>query len=82
LTGAALLSAFFVAGCNSVTGAIDSAVHTASGTLTDVKHAAQNVAEPIIETANDVQRRINEVGSGVTKLRQGMEQVKGAINAQ
>lgn len=82
LAAVAVAAALSLSACSSVTGAIDSAVKTASGKITDVKQAAQNVTKPIIDTANDVQKRIDQVGSGVTKLRQGIEQVKGAINAK
>lgn len=79
--GAALLSACSSAQ-SSVTDMVDDAVKTASGKISDVKKAAENVAKPIIETANDAKKRIDAVGSGVTKLKQGIEQVKGAIDIE
>ena len=79
MAGAALLSACSSAQ-SSVTDLVNDAVQTASGKLSDVKKAAENVAKPVIDTVNDAKRRIDAVGSGVTKLQQGINQVKEAVN--
>lgn len=81
---AAMAGAVFLSACSSaqssVTDLVNDAVQTASGKLSDVKKAAENVAKPVIDTVNDAKRRIDAVGSGVTKLQQGINQVKEAVN--
>ncbi len=77
--GAALLSACSSAQ-SSVTDLVNDAVETASGKISDVKKAAENVAKPVIDTVNDAKQRIDAVGSGITKLQQGIDQLKGAVN--
>ena len=79
LAGAALLSACSAAQ-SSVTDLVNDAVETASGKISEVKKAAENVAKPVIDTVNDAKQRIDAVGSGMTKLQQGIGQVKGAVN--
>jgi peptidoglycan hydrolase CwlO-like protein len=79
LAGAALLSACSSAQ-SSVTDMVNDAVKTASGKISDVKKAAENVAKPVIDTVNDAKQRIDAVGSGITKLQQGIDQVKEAVN--
>lgn len=84
LAAVAMAGAAFLSACSSarssVTDLVNDAVQTASGKISDVKQAAENVTKPIIDTVNDVKGRVDAVGSGITKLRQGIDQVKGAVN--
>jgi len=78
ITGTVLLSACSAAQ-SSVTDLVDGAVQTASGKITEIKDKAKQAIQPVTDVIDDAQKRIDAVGSGVLKLKEGIEQVKGAV---
>ncbi len=67
---------------SSITDGVDGLIQTASGKITDVKRAAENITQPVLDTVDDIEKKIHAVGSGVTKVQDGIEQLKGAIGVE
>lgn len=79
ITGFSLLLGACSAAQSSVTDLVDGAMHTASGTISTAKSKAQEAIKPVTDAIDDAQQRIDAVGSGVLKVKQGIDQLKGAV---
>lgn len=80
------LSGLLLASCDTFystveqTGsAVDDIVQTASGRLTEVKHRAADKIQPIVETVNDVNRRVDDVQKGIEKAKEAKDLLDGAL---
>jgi hypothetical protein len=61
---------------------LEDAIETASGRITEVKVRVQNTVDPIVETAENVNKRIKQVQSGAQMLKNGVDAIKEGVGGE
>jgi|CXWL01.1.fsa_nt_gi hypothetical protein len=77
-----LLFAFLTA-CQStakVSDTVDGIVLSASGALAEVRDRGANAVQPILETAQEIQKRAQNVESGILLINEGKRKIQEGLS--
>lgn len=79
-----IASSLLLVGCGNdvsarINDAMDDAIDTASGRITEIQHRIDKSVKPVVETVNDVQNRVKTVQNGIQKVQDGITDVQGAV---